>query len=335
MNVESYISELLFSNDCVIVPGFGGFVGNYAPAKIHPVNHTFYPPSKSILFNSKLLSDDGLLLHAISIGEGISYDQAKQMVDEFVHDSMHLLNEDKSLMLERIGKLRKDIDGRFLFDPDSTVNYLEDSFGLSTFVSPPVLRSPMHKRIEKKFTDRRPTPVSKVKNKKIYWAGVVLLPVLLLTGWILLNPSMKFKETQQTGVVNIFETTESSPELNESVNPIDSTAILSDNIVENTPSVIVPVDHDETNAPVSEMQKPVVLAQSKYYVIGGAFKIRENADNMLAVLRTEGYQAEDAGQNPAGLYMVSYFSSINKSEAMVNLETIRSEKNPSAWLLKK
>lgn len=335
MNVESYISELLFSNDCVIVPGFGGFVGNYAPAKIHPVNHTFYPPSKSILFNSKLQSDDGLLLHAISIGEGIAYEQARQRVEEFAHNSLHLLNEGKSLILDKIGKLRKDIDGRFLFDPDSTVNYLEDSFGLPTFVSPPIQRSPMHKRLEKKFSDRRPTPISKVKNKKIYWAGVVLLPVLLLTGWILLNPVMKFKESQQTGVVNIFETTESSHDLNKSENPVDSSKVLPEDNFIDSGSEVVPNINNEADVSSIEIKKPVVVSGFKYYVIGGAFKVRENADNMLADLRNEGYKAEDAGQNPAGLYMVSYFSSEDKSEAMVNLETIRNEKNPSAWLLKK
>ncbi len=93
--------------------------------------------------------------------------------------------------------------------------------------------------------------------------------------------------------------------------------------------------NNEADAAINQVKENIKISVSKFYVIGGAFKIRENADKLLAVLRGEGYHAEDVGQNPAGLYMVSYFSSEDKSEALVNLATIRREKNPSAWLLKK
>ena len=51
MNVEKHIGELLYDHNCVIVPDLGGFVANYAPAKIHPTQHTFTPPTKNIVFN--------------------------------------------------------------------------------------------------------------------------------------------------------------------------------------------------------------------------------------------------------------------------------------------
>jgi len=335
MKVAYYISELLFANDCVIVPGFGGFVGNYAPAKIHPVNHTFYPPSKNILFNSKLLSDDGLLIHAISIGEGISYDQAKQMVDDFTYDCMHSLNDGKSLKLERIGKLRKDSDGRYLFDPETTVNYLEESYGLPTFISPPIQRSSVHKRLEKKFTDRRPRPVNELKNRKVYWVSVVLVPVLLLAAWIFFNPASRFQGSQESGVIAI-----SKPEINPVLSGKDEVGLNANSVeqpedIESSVAEQATSNYNQQETAINQLKEVVKIPVSKFYVIGGAFKIRENADNMLSSLRSEGYKAEDAGQNPAGLYMVSYFSSEDKSEALVNLATIRREKNPSAWLLKK
>ena len=333
MKITDYISDLLHTHDCVVIPGFGGFVSNYAPAKIHPVNHTFYPPSKSILFNPKLISDDGLLLHAISIREGISYEQAKQMVEEFTHECRHDLNEGRSVKLERIGKIRKDDDGRYLFDPDTTLNYLEESFVLPAFISPPVVRTPMHKRLEKKFADRRPQPAGGLKNKKIHWASVALVPVLLLIGWLIISPELKFNASQQTGVISFsepdFKNTGSivSPPVSGPVSPLkeknssDQVAGADQNLITESPAV---QDKEDTE-----------ILTPRYYVIGGAFKMRDNADKMLAAIRDEGYKAEDAGRNPAGLYMVSYFSSEDKSEALVNLATIRREKNPSAWLLKK
>ena len=56
--IDKHINELLYNHDCVIVPEFGGFVTNYASAKIHPVQHTFTPPSKNIVFNKNLKNND-------------------------------------------------------------------------------------------------------------------------------------------------------------------------------------------------------------------------------------------------------------------------------------
>jgi hypothetical protein len=268
------------------------------------------------------------------MGDGISYEQAKQMTDEFSQDCLHLLNEGKSVKLERIGKIRKDVDGRFLFDPDTTVNYLEESFGLPSFMSPPISRTPIYKRMEKRFMDRHPRPERKIKNKKLHWAAVALVPVLLLIGFLVLNPVSDFVGSQKSGLITISEPEINNPGTHNSAENSTPESEVSFNEPAVTNPKEVPGQPTEKEAPLI-LSKEKTIAAFKYYVIGGAFKVRENADNMLTSLRSEGYPAEDAGQNPAGLYMVSYFSSEDRSEALVNLNTIRREKNPSAWMLKK
>ncbi|MBL7972118.1 MAG: SPOR domain-containing protein, partial [Prolixibacteraceae bacterium] len=76
MEINHYIKELLLLNDCVIIPEFGGFVANYKPATNE--NNRFFPPTKEIAFNNKLISNDGLLINHISQTEGISYFSARQ-----------------------------------------------------------------------------------------------------------------------------------------------------------------------------------------------------------------------------------------------------------------
>ena len=49
--ISKYISELLFLHDCVIIPEFGGFVGNNKSAVLNEITRTISPPSKEILFN--------------------------------------------------------------------------------------------------------------------------------------------------------------------------------------------------------------------------------------------------------------------------------------------
>ena len=59
--IDNYICELLYDHDCVIIPGLGGFIANFEPARIIRKQHTIMPPSKKIAFNGKLKNNDGLL----------------------------------------------------------------------------------------------------------------------------------------------------------------------------------------------------------------------------------------------------------------------------------
>lgn len=329
MQLSGYISELLYENDCVIIPGFGGFVGNYSSAKIHPVNHTFYPPSKNILFNSKLTSDDGLLLHSVSIGENISYAEARSKTEKVIREWMDDLLNGKPIILEKIGKIRQDSDGRFLFDSDSGINYLESSFGFPAIISLPVQRTPAHKRLEKKFTDRVPRPaLRKAAGKTLAFSSIVILAALI--GWFAIRGTQKSNDAQQLSILNLKKSRGivTSENLNESkilvkplkeldfVNPEPKLSKLQSGLTDN--------GNDEA-----------LKVKPMHFIIGGAFKSRDNADKFLAQLIKKGYMASEAGMNPAGLIMISYFKSEDKSEALVNLDLVRQNDNPSAWLLTK
>ncbi len=335
MNIAGYISNLLYYNDCVIIPDFGGFVTNYAPAKIHPTNHTFFPPSKSILFNSKLTNDDGILMHYVALEENIPYAEAKLEIGYFVQELKFLLEEGRDVVLDKIGILSQNSNEAFSFSPDKTVNYLDASYGLSSFISPPIVRKSMHKRLEKKFIDRKAVPDSERKDRKVYWAYATIIPIILIVGWFVFMNGYNNKNVQQTGVLTISE---SDIEKSEEVSIANSGH-------ENASQALKDLNFSDTAQPPGQehisgsgnskvsMQK--VTVQQNYYIIGGAFQYKPNADKLIASLHNSGYNATHAGLNPKGLYLVSYFNSEDKSEALANLAMIRRDSNPSAWLLKK
>ena len=64
INISKHIVELLYLNDCVIIPEFGGFITNYKSSIVNNVNN-FIPPSKQITFNKNLKDNDGLLINSI------------------------------------------------------------------------------------------------------------------------------------------------------------------------------------------------------------------------------------------------------------------------------
>ena len=54
IELAQHIEALLLENDCVIVPGFGGFVAHYAPATHVKEENLFLPPTRTIGFNPQL-----------------------------------------------------------------------------------------------------------------------------------------------------------------------------------------------------------------------------------------------------------------------------------------
>jgi nucleoid DNA-binding protein len=84
MQLETYISDLLYRYDCVTVPGFGAFLTNRISAKIHQSTHTFYPPKKVLSFNEQLQNNDGLLVNYIAEVEKVPYQVAVEKVNKQV-----------------------------------------------------------------------------------------------------------------------------------------------------------------------------------------------------------------------------------------------------------
>ena len=325
MDTAFYISELLYTSDCVILPGFGGFVSQYAAARIHPINHTFYPPSKQVLFNSKLTRDDGLLIDFIAQKENLDYTEAKQIVASYVSTIIGNLQAGHKFVLYRIGSFRKDVEGQLLFDPDPEVNYLEDAFGLHAFVSPPVIRKAFHKRKEGLFIDRKPE-TSRNKKRKAYWAALAVIPVLLLVGWFIIRGNKTPDLAQQSSMLNFTED-------NSEASPASTKKIID----ETTPPIqsLDLSESQEQKASAEGSEKAIVKPTKLYYIIGGSFGQEANADRFLHHLISKGYDASRAGISPSGLNMVSYMSTPDKDEALVNLGIIRRDDNPSAWLIRK
>jgi hypothetical protein len=100
-----YISELLLEHDCVVVPGLGGFVANYAPAQINSSRHTIFPPYKKIVFNRKLKNNDGLLAEYISAVENKSFSEAANSLNLFAENILQRLNKGETILIDSVGSL--------------------------------------------------------------------------------------------------------------------------------------------------------------------------------------------------------------------------------------
>ena len=92
----------------VIVPGLGGFVCNKASARIDKKSGKFTPPSVEVLFNQRLQHNDGLLQSALVETEGLSANDAEQLIKEEVARVMSALAKEHKFDLSGLGVLEKD-----------------------------------------------------------------------------------------------------------------------------------------------------------------------------------------------------------------------------------
>ena len=135
-----FIQELLLSNNCVIIPGFGAFIGNYNPSEIRLYENKIYPPNKTIAFNRSLQNNDGLLINAVSQKLDISLKEAEDKVTTYSKDCNNSLVLHKSLIFKDIGRLILDDEHKIQFQPYLYKNYLLESFGLESMSLFPIQR---------------------------------------------------------------------------------------------------------------------------------------------------------------------------------------------------
>jgi cell division septation protein DedD/nucleoid DNA-binding protein len=140
--VEEHIKHLLHDHDCVIIPDFGGLITHYASARIHPVKHTFVPPSRRIAFNEKLKLNDGLLISTIARRDQLPVESAKKKVADFVLGMQEELRAKYKFEMRGIGLFRLNAEQKIEFEYIETDNLLDESFGLPELVSRPVLATP-------------------------------------------------------------------------------------------------------------------------------------------------------------------------------------------------
>jgi len=312
MQLEEYISELLYDHDCVIVPDFGGFIGNYAPARLDEVKHLFEPPHKKIIFNKGLIQNDGLLANHLSIREQIAYNEALKRIAGEVSRYRNELKESKRIVLDNIGVLYIDEAGNLVFQADEKVNYLPEAFGLSAFYRLPVVNEEAEKK--------EPVVVQLHKERsrlRPYAVAAAIGALIASTFWFTVN---------ETNLVNY-----SSFNLFGKKEPVQYVFNSTDNISKiNT----VPVK-DTLNIVVTEPVKAPEITSSPYHIVAGCFRIYENAQNMVSILQKKNVEASIIGKNPQGLYIVGCggYSSYNEAEA--HLDTFRKNVQENAWVFKK
>lgn len=333
MDLAVYIYDLLLEHDCVIVPGFGGFIANYKSAEIDHVLHCISPPSKNIAFNKNLNANDGLLLHYISNREICSYSEATEKVSEWVAKTQQLLLKNEEINLSKIGKLSNDIERNLQFVPDSKVNFLKSSFGLRTLNVAPILRGKSAATIEVQAKHRPSYELLNTANSRRRSMATVIILFLLLFGIVgLMNSPIhpKSLNLNSASVLNCLETIFRKEEV--TVKPVIKVEVPT--IATVTEEMAQPISTSQDKENVQSKVETASVSSAGYYIIVGAFAEQQNIsraeDSILehipnAVIFKEQYN---------GLTRVGYKAGSTFRESLSQLNTAQN-RDSDCWLLTK
>ncbi len=349
-NLGLYISDLLSEHDCVIVPGFGGFVARPAPAHFSKTCSILLPPGKSLVFNKNLANSDGLLANYLMQKLSVSYREANELLDKWVVLSKRQLETQKRLELEKTGILYYSPENTLLFEPAASSNHQVSSFGLVAVKAVALNKQEsVIPETKKEVVYRQPQP--KTSGSKTLMRISVIVSSVLLFSFLILVSAKQLPISKALASLNPFASKEGSysikpyhfnklfsapgekmlPEVKNSLtlkladNSAKIYVVTSDTIHADKTTVIKPVKHIETGNK---------NYNSPFQIVVGCFAIEQNAYKLIHQLEKEHITSGISGKTPKGLNIVSVAGFTTESMARAKLEQVR-QKFPSAWILVK
>ena len=133
VELAKHIEILLLNNDCVIVPGFGGFMAHHVDAAYDEEERLFLPPSRTLGFNPKLHINDSLLVLSYVEAYDISYPDAIKRIESEVSELRQLISNQGYFDLPDIGVIQTNDDGNLEFEPCSAGILTPELYALSSF----------------------------------------------------------------------------------------------------------------------------------------------------------------------------------------------------------
>jgi nucleoid DNA-binding protein len=306
MQITTYINDLLYRYECVIIPGFGALLTQYHSARIDSDTHVLFPPSKTLSFNRQLQTNDGLLANHIASVEKCSYESALQKLRTYTKKLSLQLTEGTTVSLSNIGDFYFNEENSVQFTPSSTQNFNTTSFGLSSVGIHKVSRlKETHQ--QKEIVPIPMNPGRRFKNGYLKYTAIAIIAVSLVS-----LGGMKMYEDE----VQKYNFAEKQKAVTVVENQIQQATFSLEN-------------------PLPTLNLTFKKQAGNYHIIAGAFRIATNADKKIKELTDIGFSPILVGVNKYGLHQVAYSSYEDRLEAIKNLREIKKSQNSDAWLLVK
>ena len=283
LRISTHIERLLSTNDCVIIPGFGGFVLHSNSAVYEYDKHRLCPPHKEIVFNPTLIHQDGLLPESYIQTYDMTFKNAQIALKKDVEELYNVIEQQGAVCFKNIGILKQSDNGKIVFVPDTDSVLLGlKPYGLFPFHLPPVVRSEQ-KEQPKAVVSQTQTKSAHVIYFPVSRALIRAIGVSVAAACLILFVSTPIKEgdraSYSAGLIPSEMTTK-----NEFL-PID-TMQVSNIEAEETKTICVA---EEITPPVVAKTPPTTQTEAQnqriYYAVIGSFVSEKQANQFMQDLK--------------------------------------------------
>jgi cell division septation protein DedD len=365
--VPEHIKNLLFEQDCVVIPDFGGFIANFHAASMH-ANGSVLPPRRRLLFNEVLKFDDGLLSSYVAVIEHRSREEALQRIRAFTEHLKAELRRTNQYRFEHLGSFTLNREGKLQFEPDERLNFYGESYGCV----------PVFPKFSRKYDSEKgliALPIAPISTTPaVLEPDVEEVPVMdLLPSTSRRNPWLTAAAACGLLMLSVagYQMVGSSGQLSSSLNPLtglnmpwnssESTSAGAEKLVKPSPTVLTaapipapvaqpeagvaePVKEEriairpveETRPGLSRPERKISAPQTRYYVIVGGFKKATTANKLKRDLLEKGYDQAQLVLPKAerGLVKVAVDALESSEEAAVLAKKVGTRFGNAAWVLK-
>ena len=334
IELDRHIEILLLSNDCVIVPGLGGFMTHHVEAHYDADDQMFLPPLRTLGFNPQLTMNDSLLVQSYIEAYDISYPEALRRIESEVEELKQHIATAGYYELNDIGQLSLNEEGKYLFSPCEAGILTPDLYGLSSYEMKPIATVAPAVEEEKAETEKTaPVLVGLTTDDedddrafviKMSWIrNTVAVAAAVLAFFLMTTPVSNSDSTQMNmGQLN---------------NPLLVTKVHKPAVKPDT-TLKIAADTTVANKVVAEVKKDTVAAQptemTGYCLVLASHVSKKNAQAFVDELHKRGFkEAEIFVRNNVTRVVCGHFETMNA--AYNRLNRIRDNKGfEEAWVLK-
>ena len=345
IELAQHIEVLLLENDCVIVPGFGGFVAHYAPATHVKEENLFLPPTRTIGFNPQLKLNDGVLVQSYMSAYDTSFADANRIVEKEVSEFIGLLHEEGKAHLENIGEIHYNIYGNYEFIPYDYKITTPSLYGLDSFE--------MHELSTLQQREKVLVPANLEKEKKTYEisinraflrnAAAMIAAIVLFFAF---STPVENTDVQKNNYAQLLpgELFEQIEKQSVAVTPV----YVKGNAMQQVKKISATTSTSSTKTSSTKKytankvktSKPIAVREVKvtkhpfHIIVAGGISLKD-AEAIATQLKSKGF-ANAKALNMDGKVRVSINSFDNRNEATKQLLELRkNETYKNAWLLAK
>lgn len=367
ISLARHIEILLLENDCVIVPGLGGFIANNNEARYNDAGDAlFLPPYRTVGFNQQLQVNDGLLVQSYMAVYDASYPAAYLQMEKEIENLMQELDREGSVELEGIGKLTKSISNNISFISNESGITTPSLYGLYSFEVKSLEMIVKEREIEDALRNassmqvaggmaanadaekERKDVVIRLRRRWIDIAISTAAAIVLFFGisYPTLNNTAQEGDTCVATICNVTEKpsvkpsqstvkTEKAAEKKETERESVSKAEESKTEESKTekPKAEDPkAGTSKTESPIAEASTPV--AEAKYSIVIASYVSKANAEEYISKMTKNGYPEGRFAKN-GKVSRILYSNFATETEAKTKLNELRKEAKEfaEAWII--